>query len=118
MEKYICDKCGTIYIEKFEHCLICHGQLISEEQMQEKEEIARLTDEEKGDDNMTPREDSIDEVVDLIIVEAMQKNMKELGNAKLYKSIEGITEAKQRVRYRKYFLMVGGYIPITEEIIK
>jgi len=124
MEKYICDICGFILEADIDiinnghdKCPICKGKLISEEQMKEKEEIARLTDEDIKDDDYTPEQDSMDEVVDLIIIEGMTRNMKELGNDKLYQSIEGIKEARQRARYRKYFLQVGGYIPLCEPLI-
>jgi len=120
MEKYICDICGygieynkDISGTQYEKCSICGGKLISEEQMKEKEEIARLTDEDTKDDDYTPEQDSTDEVVDLIIIEGMTRNMKELGNDRLYKHIESLPEARQRARYRKYWLLVGGQIPIN-----
>ena len=120
MTKYICDVCGfgfeldeSLSGTQYEKCSICGGKLISEEQMKEKEEIARLTDEDTKDDDYTPEQDSTDEVVDLIIIEGMTRNMKELGNDRLYRHIENLTEAKQRARYRKYFLLVGGQIPIN-----
>lgn len=121
MERFICDICGFVLnadeeIIGHNICPICKGKLISEETMKEKEEIARLTDEDTKDDDYTPEQDATDEVVDLIIIEGMTRNIKELGNDRLYQHIENLTEAKQRARYRKYFLMVGGEVPQGEAI--
>lgn len=122
METYICEQCGytlTIELEKTNNgdmtCPICRNSMLSYEEMTGREEIARLIDENK-DDDFTPEQDAQDEAIDLIIIEAMQKNMKELGNDRLYHSIEGLPKAGQRARYRKYFLLVGGQVPEGEAI--
>jgi hypothetical protein len=79
--------------------------------MKEKEEMADMIDKEKGDDDYSPEQDAKEEAIDYVIIEGMTKNMKELGNDKLYHNIEDLPEAGQRARYRKYFLMVGGKVP-------
>jgi uncharacterized Zn finger protein (UPF0148 family) len=123
MEKYICDKCGYILEADTEiihaghdKCPICQGKLISAEDMKEREEIAEAIDKDTSDDDFTPAEDAKDEAVDLIIIEGMKKNMKELGNDKLFRSIEALAKAEQRARYRKYWLLVGGQVPQGEPI--
>jgi len=120
MERFICDVCGYNFEIDTDvnilPCPVCKGKCITEQAMKEKEEIARLTDNDK-DDDFTPEQDVTDEVVDLIIIEGMTRNIKELGNDRLYESIENIAEAKSRARYRKFFLLVGGYIPLCEPII-
>jgi len=120
MERFTCDICGYNFEMDTDvnilPCPVCKGKCITEQAMKEKEEIARLTDNDK-DDDFTPEQDVTDEVVDLIIIEGMTRNIKELGNDRLYDSIENIAEAKSRARYRKFFLLVGGYIPLCEPII-
>jgi len=123
MEKYICDICGYV-IEynkdisgtQYEKCSICGGKLISEEQMKEKEEIARLTDEDTKDDDLTPKEDAEEAVIEFLTL-AMQKNLREVGNDRTYHFIEEITKAETRAKHRKFFILAGGYIPLCEPII-
>jgi len=124
MKKYICDICGFVLEldenlsgTQYTKCSICGGKLISEETMKEKEEMAKMIDEDKGDDDYSPEQDATEEAIDLIIIEGMTRNMKELGNDSLYKHIEDLSEARQRARYRKYFLLVGGQVPQGEPII-
>jgi hypothetical protein len=120
MQRFICDICGYNFEMDTDvdilPCPVCKGKCITEHAMQEKEEMAKMIDEDKGDDDFTPEQDSTEEAVDLIITQAMEKNLQELGNNKLYQHIEGLTEAKQRARYRKFFLLVGGHIPVGETI--
>ena len=119
MEKYICDKCGHIAFKlentKNKKCIICQGKLISEKDMKEKEEIAKLTDNDK-DDDLTPKQDAMNEEVNLIIIKSMEENMKKMGNNKLYQRIESLSDAGQRARYRQCFLIIGGQIPVGERI--
>lgn len=118
--RFICDICGYNFEMDTDvdilPCPVCKGKCITEHAMQEKEEMAKMIDEDKGDDDLTPEQDSTDEVVDLIIIEGMTRNMKELGNDRLYKHIESLPEARQRARYRKYWLLVGGEVPQGEPI--
>jgi len=125
MEKYICDVCGFIQ-EKDEQsdlkrvdggilyfsCDICGGKLISEEQMKEKEEISRLTDEDTKDDNMTPNEDMKEAIEDFLTF-SMEKNIKEVGNNRTYQFIEEITNASTRIKHRRFFILAGGEIPVN-----
>lgn len=121
MERFTCDTCGYNFEMDTDvdilPCPVCKGKCITEHAMQEKEEMAKMTDEDTKDDDLTPEQDNTDEVVDLIIIESMTRNMKEIGNDRLYKHIESLPEALQRARYRKYFLLVGGQIPQGEPII-
>ena len=118
MENYICDKCGyglEIELEKTNNgdmkCPICQSHMLTAEEMQSREDIGKLIDEDKGDDDYSLEQDATDEAVDLIIIEGMNRNMKELGNDRLYQHIEGLANAEQRARYRKYFLLIGGEVP-------
>ena len=120
MEKYYCDNCG--YKIEFicdtmvnKQCTVCKkGYFVYEDTYKENEEIARQIAEDK-DDNMTPQED-MNEAVEDFIMEAMQKNIKELGNNGTYEFIERISTAETRIRYRKYFLLSGGQVPEKEPI--
>ena len=129
MKKYICDICG--YIEEKDEqtdlkrvdngvlyfsCSICGGKLISEETMKEKEEMAKMIDEDKGNDDLTPEQDAEEAVVEFLTL-AMQKNLREVGNDRTYQFIEEITKAETRAKHRKFFLLAGGYIPLCEPII-
>ena len=128
MEKYICDKCGFIQ-EKDEQsdlkrvdggilyfsCDICRGKLISEEQMKEKEEIARLTEEDTKDDDLTPEQDMKEVIMDFLTF-SMEKNIKEVGNLRTYQFIEEEKRANIRLRYRYYFILAGGQIPENNTI--
>jgi len=123
MTKYICDVCGfgfeldeSLSGTQYEKCSICGGKLISEEQMKEKEEIARLTDEYTKDDDLTPKEDAEEAVIEFLTL-AMQKNLREVGNDRTYHFIEEITKAETRAKHRKFFILAGGYIPLCEPII-
>jgi rubredoxin len=129
MERYICDVCGFIQerdeqtdLKRVENgilsfsCSICQGKLISEEQMKEKEEIARLTDEDTKDDYLTPEQDAEEAVIEFLTL-AMQKNLREVGNDRTYQFIEDITKAETRAKHRKFFILAGGYIPLCEPII-
>ena len=123
MERYVCDVCGFVIQEDIERinnghnkCPICQGKLISEEQMKEKEEIARLTDEDTKDDDLTPKEDAEEAVIEFLTL-AMQKNLREVGNDRTYHFIEEITKAETRAKHRKFFILAGGYIPLCEPII-
>lgn len=115
MEKFKCVNCGQVYTEKqlddygVEDCPICHGEMVMEEELQAREDLARQIAENK-DDNMTPEQD-MNEAVEEFIMEGMAKNIKELGNNGTYEFIEKIATAETRIRYRKYFLLVGGQIP-------
>lgn len=141
MERYVCDVCGyefEIELEKTNNgdmnCPICKGHCLTAEEMQSREDMAKLIDEDKGDDDMTPQED-MQEAIDEFITMAMEKNLREVGNDRTYRFIEDIGKgcdisnkeevikyATQRARHRKYFLLAGGQIPvnwtITREIIK
>jgi len=55
-----------------------------------------------------------DDFADKIIVDTMEKEIKALGNNKCYEIIERLAEARTRIRYRKYFLLAGGFIPESE----
>ena len=58
--------------------------------------------------------DNTDDFADRIIITTMEQEIKALGNQKCYEVIERLAEAKTRVRYRKYFLIAGGFIPESE----
>lgn len=117
MEKYVCEKCG--YIEGVPPanrlCQICGGIMIREKDMKEKEEIARLTDEDTKDDDFTPKQDAEEAVIEFLTL-AMQKNLREVGNDRTYRFIEDISKAETRAKHRKFFLLAGGYIPIGTTI--
>ena len=49
-----------------------------------------------------------------LIITTMEQELKKLGNQKCYEVIENLAKAETRARYRKYFLLSGGYIPETE----
>jgi len=121
MTKYICDKCGITVEFGYNKqdkgiCPICQGKLIIEHDMQEKEEIARLTDEDTKDDDLTPKQDAEEAVIEFLTF-AMQKNLREVGNDRTYHFIEEITKAETRAKHRKFFILAGGYIPLCEPII-
>ena len=115
MQKYICDVCG--YTSDLDTsadivpCPVCKGRCITEQSMHEREELQKNLEDDDKDDDYSPEQDAKEEAIDYVIIEGMNKNMKELGNDKLYHSIEDLPKAGQRARYRKYFLMVGGQIP-------
>ena len=123
MKKYICDICGFVLEldenlsgTQYTKCSICGGKLISEETMKEKEEMAKMIDEDKGNDDLTPEQDAEEAVVEFLTL-AMQKNLREVGNDRTYQFIEEITKAETRAKHRKFFLLAGGYIPLCEPII-
>ena len=123
MEKYVCDICGFTIEADSEivnngnnKCSICGGKLISEIQMKEKEEIARLTDEDTKDDDLTPKQDAEEAVIEFLTL-AMQKNLREVGNDRTYQFIEDIKKAETRAKHRKFFILAGGYISLCEPII-
>jgi len=62
----------------------------------------------------TLKTETKDDFVDKIIITQMEKEIKALGNQKCYEVIERLAEARTRVRYRKYFLLAGGFIPESE----
>ena len=93
----------------------------SEKEFIEREELAKAIEEDTEDDYLTPEQDTTDEDIiystaEHIITEGMTRNMKELGNDRLYNHIEKLHDARQRARFRKYFLLVGGQIPQGEPI--
>lgn len=119
--RYICNTCGykfDEFEEMKEHmkCPICKGKLISIEEYKQREEIQKNIEEDNEDDNFTPKQDATDEAVDLIIIEGMNKNIKELGNDGTFQAIEEVKDPLQRARYRQYFIKAGGYIPEGEAI--
>jgi len=120
MVKYICQQCGfEVGVEVFDVeqvCPICKGTIISEEVLKENREIENLIGDNK-DDNIFTDEDTFDDTINFMIIQAMQKNIKELGNDKTWQMIENnIIKAEQRARYRKYFIKVGGKVPEGERI--
>jgi DNA-directed RNA polymerase subunit RPC12/RpoP len=131
MEKYICDICGhtfEIELEKTNNgdmnCPICKGHCLTEEEMQSREDMAKLIDDDKGDDDMTPKQDADEEkelgdkIMEDYIIEYIKSQIKQVGNDKFFYMIErNLFHAKQRARYRKYFLLAGGEVPEGEQIM-
>lgn len=70
--------------------------------------------EMKYDINTATQEVKTEDFVDDVIVSTMEKELKALGNQKCYEIIEHLAEARTRARYRKYFLLAGGFIPESE----
>jgi hypothetical protein len=52
-----------------------------------------------------------EQLVDAYIIERFKQQLKDNGNFIINQTIESITKADQRIRYRKYFLLAGGYVP-------
>lgn len=120
MQKYICDKCGfKVELPKLDKedliCPICEGILISEEIMKEKEEMAEMIDKDK-DDDLTPKQDALEDIVDRDIVNSMKENITVMGNDACFAIIEDMINAYQRSAYRKYFIQAGGEIPQGDPI--
>ena len=120
MITFICDTCGYTFDKDTSAdrttCPICKGNSIPETSYKEREELSRQIEQDNKDDDFTPAQDAREEAVDLIIIDAMNINMIELGNNKLFMKIEDLPNAEQRAKFRKYFLMVGGQVPEGEPI--
>jgi len=120
MERFTCDICGYNFEMETDvnilPCPVCKGKCITEEAMKEKEEIARLTDEDTKDDDLTPKQDAEEAITEFLIL-SMQKNLQEVGNLRTYQFIEDIPEAGKRAKHRKFFLLAGGYIPLCEPLV-
>ncbi len=56
------------------------------------------------------KEYSLKELAQIIIVNSMQEQIDKLGHLKIWQCIERMSNAKQRARYRKFFLKAGGHI--------
>lgn len=103
MENYKakCNQCGytkNIIGNYFEErvCELCGGEmiLIEEEKIQNAEDL-----------------------LDRLITEQIQGEIRENGHTKCWEVIEAINKAETRARYRKYFILAGGIIPEPRPII-
>jgi hypothetical protein len=106
--KFICKKCGfekdlpilkDIYydIEDFK-CSLCSELMTKQD-----------------DEDITPL---LDQIVSETILVGMKNNISKLGNDKTWELIEKLFHnPKQRLTYRKWFILAGGEIPNKEEKI-
>lgn len=89
-----CEKCGflkTLFGKDniYDKCPLCQGKMVML-----KAEIEKVVTQ------------------DCLI--KMQKNIKELGNAKVWQVIENIPKAETRLAYRQWFFKAGGTVPKVE----
>src|SRR3972149_9592325 len=111
MDKYICRTCGfrlEIELEKTNNgdmnCPICKSSMLNEEEFKSREEIQKAIEEDRQDDNMNPRQDALDDVIDTEIIEKMKENIFIFGNEECFNSIEKMVDPYIRYAYRNYFL--------------
>jgi uncharacterized Zn finger protein (UPF0148 family) len=123
MTRYTCDKCGTssVYDETLIkgnlQCPICKGKMISETELKEREEMQKAIEEDNSmtEEEITPKQDMQEAIEDFINF-AMEQNIEQHGNDRIYFYIEKQINAKQRARLRQAFLRVGGQVPTGEPI--
>lgn len=95
-----CENCGyTIEINDSDlmdyiDCICCGGRLVF------LEEVPEIQTDVSA--------------IDRMIVEQLQREMDMLGVRRVYEIIEQMTNPITRGRYRKYFLLAGGYVPESE----
>jgi hypothetical protein len=117
--KFICDKCG--YEIENEHncevkncieksCPICQGKLFTEQELKDREEMARLIDEDKEDENIAESE-ALEDLKTYMIDDICQ-----FGYEKVWHDIEKVFVPEERCLYRKVFFELGGVVPVGEAI--
>jgi Zn-finger nucleic acid-binding protein len=131
MEKYICDNCGFSMefkdaSEVTQNCPVCKGIFVSEALLKEHEEMEQAIEHEGKDDDLTPFQDAREaekeheNIMRFIamdfVINAMKKNIKDVGIERTHNFIERERNAKTRARCRTAFLLAGGHVPEGETI--
>lgn len=130
--KLICQNCGHSKLnignaDYDEKCEICGGNLYPENETQENEaqQIKRLVNQDIDDDlesefekgikqpYKSPKKDyyTLGEVIEMDLIKGIEDSIKGIGHKRTWEAIEALSNAKQRIVFRKAFEMAKGIVP-------